>query len=300
MAETIEPFDGGPYMEEAGWSTIWAAGMGNGVMTRGTASATANLAVYSEEDGRQIKVSSGQAHIRGHIYRSTDVIIRSLDPNTSGNPRIDRVVLRLDTSGKSATPHVIKGTPALSPSAPTMIQVPGGIWDIPLALVPIPNGFTSIDADTVVRNRMFAGETGYVPYTLGVYPLDSNGTGIGWAAPEAQSISANFARYRIRDMTCEVHVLQSVRIAAGTGYEYAMSLPVPARQDVRQTGTAITQNVHGFCMTIPNSIAISGPTPDTDYGIVSIRRYDTPFTNLTNSSTYTNDGFDLVYEIAPG
>ena len=61
--ETSEPYDGGPYQTESGWTTTFSLALSNGCIDRGN-----GLQVYSSEDGRQVKVRAGRYFIRGHIY----------------------------------------------------------------------------------------------------------------------------------------------------------------------------------------------------------------------------------------
>jgi hypothetical protein len=133
----------------------------------------------------------------------------------------------------------------------------------------------------------------WTDYSIVVYPIDSAGTGSGWAAPLIVADSANRARYQIVGKTCHVSVRQKVQLTTGGGFEYAFSLPVAARYD-RVAGPAGVQGVSGQVITLPKSSAYG--QSGSDVSIVSIRKYNAPSGTLTVPST-TFDNFDIEYEI---
>jgi hypothetical protein len=91
----------------------------------------------------------------------------TIGANSSGNPRIDSVVLYCDlaVSPDAAADNVAKffdvqGTPAGSPVAPTnaqiLAQIGSGNPYIVLATISVLNGFTSISSSTITDARAFA------------------------------------------------------------------------------------------------------------------------------------------------
>ena len=119
------------------------------------------LEVYGDSSGRQVKVKTGRACVRGHWYENTAEETVAIAANASGNPRIDRVVLRLDPSANSIVLAVVQGTPAGSPSAPSLTQTDVGTYELTLAKVAVANGASTITAGNVTDERAF---TGTVPY----------------------------------------------------------------------------------------------------------------------------------------
>jgi hypothetical protein len=161
MAETSWPFhdgtDGTPVLEDQ-WSYMarqWAA---PGVVG---APGDANLQVFANSSGREVHVRSGRACVRGHWYRLDAQTTLTIAANASGNPRIDRVVLRLDPSADEVTAEVLQGTPAASPSAPALTTTDTGVFEVSLAQVAVANGAASISSGNVTDERTFTD----VPYT---------------------------------------------------------------------------------------------------------------------------------------
>jgi microcystin-dependent protein len=176
MAETAEPFDGGPYLDQAGWTEVWSAAILSGV----TPVPLNSLQVFSDNDGRQVKVRAGSAVMRGTRYSSDAV--KAIDlPLNSGADRKDLIVLRLDTGAKKISSELKPGTSG-QVSPPSLTQAPGGVWEIPLAVVPVPSGFTSIPVSGAIQDvRHYAGPNipagAVVPFAAGTFapgflPLD--------------------------------------------------------------------------------------------------------------------------------
>ena len=99
--------------------------------------------------GLQISVAAGSAWLglpAGWYYYSDAEQLVSLDSETSGYNRIDRVVLRLDrnTEVRTVALDVVKGTASTStPSAPALTQ-DDTVYELPLARCSITGGSTSI------------------------------------------------------------------------------------------------------------------------------------------------------------
>lgn len=103
----------------------------------------------------------GVAYHRGFFFDNSSLtIIGHADANAT-NPRIDRVVLRLDfnqTLANRVMPFVIAGQPSTNPSPPNLTQEFNGIWDLPIARVRVDAGATSIPAANVFDERQFIGD----------------------------------------------------------------------------------------------------------------------------------------------
>ena len=96
MAQTSWPFhdgtDGTPVLEDQ-WSAMARLWCATGVVG---APGDANLQVFANGSGREVHVRAGRASVRGHWYDLDAQATVAIGANASGNPRIDRVVLRLD------------------------------------------------------------------------------------------------------------------------------------------------------------------------------------------------------------
>lgn len=101
----------------------------------------------------QITVSSGAALIQGRwSYNDGDQTF-TIGANSSGNPRIDAVILNVDYVNQEVRIDVLAGTPAVSPSIPALTQVADVQWQIYLARIAVASGFTSIAQSTITDMR---------------------------------------------------------------------------------------------------------------------------------------------------
>jgi len=149
MAQTSWPFENIDTSETQ--FSQWARNIGEGIKT----GALNELEVFADSSGMQVKAKSGQAMVRGHYYSNTaeeSLAIAASDPT---NNRIDNVVLELDPSANTIVLKVVTGTPAASPTAPTLTQTDAGIYQIKLAEVLVEATVTTIAADKVTDFRTF-------------------------------------------------------------------------------------------------------------------------------------------------
>lgn len=101
-----------------------------------------------------LSLAIGRAWVRGAGYeRSSAPWDGSTSVNSTGNPRIDRIVLRRSLSAKTVVPTVIQGTPASSPSAPALTQVEDGVWDLPLYRFTVPANSGTVLSNIVDERR---------------------------------------------------------------------------------------------------------------------------------------------------
>ena len=102
--------------------------------------------------GLSTKLEPGKAFIEGYRYKNTEDITFTHEKADTTNPRIDRIVLRLDRtmSGRNVKSFIKKGTPATNPTPPTL-QRDNFIYEISLAQVRINAGTTSITSITDER-----------------------------------------------------------------------------------------------------------------------------------------------------
>lgn len=151
--------DAGPY-SSADWAELWQylIGLGGarsnigpflgsgtqpneGLKVRATSPASAN-----------IEVLAGSAMVKGRFYLNDATVTLAVGANASGNPRIDTVIVRVDYSLQTGVLAVLQGTPAVSPTPPSLTQSAGVLWEIPLADIAIANGFVSL-ADSTITPR---------------------------------------------------------------------------------------------------------------------------------------------------
>src|SRR5678809_535493 len=100
MTEKYFPFGSGAGQDanEADWSQMARYFVGTGVIPRPLGSPAFNsdpFSAYADSSGMQVKLRSGASFIMGHYYHNDAEQILAIAANSSGNPRIDRLVLRL-------------------------------------------------------------------------------------------------------------------------------------------------------------------------------------------------------------
>lgn len=92
----------------------------------------------------QVRVYTGEALVNGRHYISDAVELLTIGANGSLNARIDRIILRQDFTAQTVRLAVLPGSPAAVPVAPSLTQDPEGIFEISLAQVAVPSGFSTI------------------------------------------------------------------------------------------------------------------------------------------------------------
>jgi hypothetical protein len=148
VAETSFPVAGGAGVTDATYERLMGPITGSGRYNfNPTASQITTPLIFADNSGRQVKAYANQsAIVRGFRWESgTTPPVISLDANTSGNPRLDLIVLRLDRSGYTVRLGKTKGTPAAVPSAPAAVQDTGttGVYELPLATVKVASNGTT-------------------------------------------------------------------------------------------------------------------------------------------------------------
>jgi len=109
--------------------------------------------VYADNSARKVIIRAGKyATVRGHVwYSGTSTTDKTVAANSSGNPRIDLVVLRLTRATWNVAEEIVQGTPGATPVPPALTQDAGttGVWEEPLATVNVANGAATIAAADV-------------------------------------------------------------------------------------------------------------------------------------------------------
>lgn len=154
MAESSWPTTaGGRAINDVQWELMARGLAADGII--GMPSETAP--VYGDSTGMQVKIRANKtAIVRGHGWTSgSSDFTKAIASNSSGQARIDLIVLRLTRSTWAVTTEVRQGTPASSPQPPTLTQdAPGagtGVWEIPIAQVAVGHGVSTITAANVTN-----------------------------------------------------------------------------------------------------------------------------------------------------
>lgn len=153
MAQRSRFFDssGGDriYTSDA-WAQVVGAIIGDGVVATGNELAVAE----ASPPAMSVRVNTGKAFIQGYYFEvhtgQETLSVAAAHPTL---PRIDRVVVRRDLAGRTATLAILTGTPAESPTAPALTQVAAGVWEIALAQVAVAAAAASIIDANITDER---------------------------------------------------------------------------------------------------------------------------------------------------
>ncbi|WP_129692311.1 hypothetical protein [Gottfriedia acidiceleris] len=159
MTQTYFPFDSGQGANatEAMWSKMAQHWLATGVIR----DVLNDLSVYANSAGMTVRVKSGAAWLKGHYFESDAEEVLSIATADMTNPRIDRVVVRLDWTANTVQLAVLQGTPAVSPATPALTQN-SSRWEISLAQIYVGTSVTSISAMSVTDERFFVKNSNYI------------------------------------------------------------------------------------------------------------------------------------------
>ncbi len=128
------------------------------IFTNGIFTDVANELEVTETDpaSMSVIVKSGEGWINGFWYQNTADLVKTIGAADPDNPRIDRIILRLDTvTNLKISIEVLEGTPAAEPTPPTLTQT-ANIYEISLAKVLVGATVTSIVNANITDEREYA------------------------------------------------------------------------------------------------------------------------------------------------
>lgn len=121
----------------------------------------------------RVDVTAGSINIQGYWMDSDEIETLQLAAADVNNPRIDRIVARLDTSvNLEISLVVLTGTPASSPAAPALTRS-AYIYEMSLAQVYVGAGVTSVSLSNITDERRNASYCGYTRARYGGLPPGS-------------------------------------------------------------------------------------------------------------------------------
>ena len=165
------------------------------------------LKVTGDASGRQVKMATGAAILRGYMFYSTAIETIPIAAPSAG-ARVDLVVLELNLSAPLVAnrilPKVLAGTSG-SPNPPALTQTETGIYQIALATVAVAPGITVINSGDVTDVRSWmdqkygAWTTNRRPVSPRKYKLGFNETlgvweywdGAGWISLAAVNLESS-------------------------------------------------------------------------------------------------------------
>jgi hypothetical protein len=134
------------------------------LLTDGIFNGGTNLKVEASGTDMRTRILPGYAWIQGYMYKVYDEpLYLQHDLPDAQLDRIDRIVLRLDTSleVRSIRAMILKGTPAENPVAPPIVRE-NNIFDLSLAQVRIIAGKSYIEAFQITDERLDTNVCGLV------------------------------------------------------------------------------------------------------------------------------------------
>lgn len=112
---------------------------------------------------KSVYVDTGAILINGALRIMESTTSLTVADNASGNPRIDRIVARLDYANRLIEFAVKQGTPAAIPTAPALTQN-AAIYELSLAKITLANGYTTITSGVITDERLDEAICGYFKY----------------------------------------------------------------------------------------------------------------------------------------
>jgi hypothetical protein len=112
------------------------------------------LIVAASGAGLSVTVGTGGAIVDGYYYITTAQLTKSIDAQSAGTNRIDRIVVRRTTATKLVEIAVLKGTAGTTPSAPALTQN-DTVYEISLAQVYVTGGAVTLIAGNITDERIF-------------------------------------------------------------------------------------------------------------------------------------------------
>ena len=148
MAETSYPWQtgSGTAVDEAKWASMGGRYMPSGVIgatTRDAADTSLLTTLGGGPGGPTFTVAAGEGVVAGVRYDNSASLVKTGTNNASGNPRIDRLVLKKDTAAKTVVAFILQGTAASTPVPPAV------------------TGSGTVTYETVARGTIAAGGNTY-------------------------------------------------------------------------------------------------------------------------------------------
>ena len=118
---------------------------------------------------KTVFVDTGSIVITGAMLVVSAKVNLTIDQNTSGQARIDRIVARLNVAERKIEFAVLKGTPAVSPVAKALTRT-STVYELGLADITLANGYSTITESVINDQRWDVDLCGASSMTIGVIP----------------------------------------------------------------------------------------------------------------------------------
>lgn len=124
------------------------------------------------DSGMAVTVASGYANINGKVRFFEQSQTFTLDPASGVYPRVDSIVVRLDTTNRMITTEYVKGDYSGNNPQPTEPTRTGGLYEIVLAQIYVSAGATQILTNDITDTRADDSVCGWVTSTVEGVPMD--------------------------------------------------------------------------------------------------------------------------------
>jgi hypothetical protein len=167
--EVYAPFDAGPGANVT--EDTWRAMMRRGNIAGVARNVTNELKVIPSS-GMTIAVMEGECVIESYWGQTNSWLALTVPSNATGSTRLDYVVARADWVLNKVDVDIVTGTASL----PTLTRDTSK-WEIPLAVLSVPNGAVTISSANILDARQ-------------------------WGGPPVMTVTDDFALYADRISTC--------------------------------------------------------------------------------------------------
>ena len=151
--------------DEREYAEIDLARFGRALSPQGVRGDSNALRVAASPTGLGVTVAPGLAVVQGRYYELVDdgsgVFTLNL-PAASAYPRIDRIVIELDSDARTVKLGVLKGTEAASPQPPSLVRS-ASRYMLSLAQVRVAVGAGSLAGNAITDERANASLCGLMP-----------------------------------------------------------------------------------------------------------------------------------------
>lgn len=159
MAETSYPFQtgAGDEVTEARWRSLAGRYLPSGVigaLFRDASDTSLTPSIPGGGGGPTFGMTAGEAFVSGVKYDNSASLTKVGTNNASSDPRIDRLVLKLDTSAKTITAAILPGTASSTPVPPSTAPSGSNIF-LTIARATVPGSGTNYT--NLVDERVFTG-----------------------------------------------------------------------------------------------------------------------------------------------
>lgn len=208
-----------------------------------------------------VKVDTGWAFVHGFWYHNDSALTKSLGAADPEHSRIDRIVLRLDSTTEfKISCEVKEGTPAASPSPPSLTQT-DAIYEISLAQILVEADVTSVSNAKITDERSFAASKGVVKLienqTIEGVKTFSDGIKTDTVGEETSGTGVTVDDVLIKDKSIKVDTINENTANAGVTFKKLVNTVVTATDGETVTFDLAKGNIQQVTLGGDRTLALS-------------------------------------------